>query len=202
MQYDKQRILVGICAYNNFPPETVASLLSLYRNSKSPMQIRIEPYTYIHVARTNLLHEAVEENATHLMFIDSDMVFSYDAVDKLVSQEKDIIGGLYKKRIEPHDPVIKIIDKGKLIQPPDERGTTFQVDVAGTGFLLINMNVFKKMEPPFFYHGHGEDFGLKANDLYDLGEDVTFCLKARASGFDIFVDPTLEIGHISQKIIK
>ena len=201
MSDNKYQVVVGICAYGGFPPETVASLLSLNARSKTPLQIHIAAYTYIHVARTNLLHEAIEAEATHLMFIDNDMTFPPDAIDRLIAQEKDIIGGLYKKRIEPHDSVVKIRSENRLIDPPIQ-SKTYKVDVIGTGFMLINMNVFNRMKPPFFYHGKGEEFGLKQNELYDLGEDTTFCLKARECGIDIWCDPTLDIGHIAQKIIK
>lgn len=197
------RVMIGICAYGGFPPETVASLLSLYRSCKIPVQIRIEPYTYIHVARTNLLNSAIETNATHLMFIDADMVFPEDGVDRLAMRNKDIVGGVYKKRIEPHYPVIYRKEKDALNVIEDyKKNDLFKVDAIGTGFLLCDINVFKKMDPPFFYHGRGEKFGLKQNDLYDLGEDTTFCLKARENGFDIWADSSIDLGHISQKIIQ
>ena len=33
------------------------------------------------------------------------------------------------------------------------------------------------------------------------GEDLSFCIRARACGFDIFVDPKIQIGHKASTIV-
>lgn len=199
MSIENQRVLIGIATYNSIHVETTASLLNLYRNCKTPVQIRFTPYTYIHVARSSLLTKAIELNATHLMFIDSDMIFNSTDLDKLVAQDKDIIGGLYHKRVAPHSPVI-YRQKGKELKVikkiPKE---TFPVDVIGMGFTLIKMSVFKNMEPPFFYYANPQEFNLKPSTLFDLGEDTTFCLKARKTGHKIWCDPNVALTHIGQE---
>lgn len=57
-----------------------------------------------------------------------------------------------------------------------------------TGFMLIKLDSLKKLERPYF----------KAED--GVGEDVFFCRKARKSGLSVFCDPTIEIGHIGEKV--
>lgn len=202
-----KKIIVGIPAYDTIKIHTTVSLLSVYKNSRYPVIIVFEPYTYIHVARTNILNTAVKYGATHLMFIDSDMMFSLDDFHKLVEADKNIIAGIYNKRIEPYLPVLYEKKGDELIQFPEEYKNLstryknpFSVDVAGTGFMLINMNVFKKMTPPFFYHGKPEEFGLKKSPLYDLGEDTTFCLKAKKEGFFIHAHPEVKVGHVGVAI--
>jgi len=34
-----------------------------------------------------------------------------------------------------------------------------------------------------------------------MGEDLRFCLKARAAGVRVFVDPSISIGHVSQVVV-
>ena len=197
MSTSNHKVLVAVPAYDSICVETCASLLSLYRNSKTPIQIRFAPYTYIHVARSALLYQAVEIDATHIMFIDADMVFPTDGVDRLVEQDKDIIGGLYNKRTGDHGCVIFRKEKDKLENiSPDCLDRPFEVDTIGAGFLLIKMDIFKKMEPPFFYYGDPSEFGLKKVPLFDLGEDTTFCLKAKKNGYKVWCDPTIKLGHI------
>ena len=199
MSSSNHKVLVAVPAYDSICVETCASLLSLYRNSKTPIQIRFAPYTYIHVARSALLYQAVEIDATHIMFIDADMVFPTDGVDRLIEQDKDIIGGLYNKRTSPHAPIIyrKVKDHlENIIIPPYEGKELFEVDTIGAGFLLIKMDIFKKMQPPFFYYGDPSEFGLKKVPLFDLGEDTTFCLKAKQNGYKVWCDPTIKLEHI------
>lgn len=201
MSTTNHKVLIGVAAYDSICVETCASLLSLYRNCKTPVQIRFAPYTYIHVARSALLYQAIDTEATHIMFIDSDMVFPTDGVDRLIAHDKDIVGGLYHKRTENHPAVIFTQIEDKLVNITRSMGRfsddeLFEVDVIGTGFLLIKMDIFKKMEPPFFYYGDPEEFRLKKTPLFDLGEDTTFCLKARKNGYKIFCDPTIKLGHI------
>jgi len=200
MSSSNYRVLIGIAAYDKINVETCASLLTLQINSKIPIQIRFAPYTYIHVARSALLYQAVEIDATHIMFIDSDIVFPKDGIERLLNQDKDIIGGLYHKRTGDNSPVIfkQVGDKLESIAP-DSMTKSFEVDTIGTGFMLIKMEVFKKMEPPFFYYGDPSEFGLKKIALFDLGEDTTFCLKARKNGYKVWCDPTLNLGHIGTK---
>lgn len=199
----EKRIVVGVATYGNISPEHYVSMLSFYAKEKERVKIVVEPYTYIHVARTNILTKAISLNATHVLFIDDDMIFGKDALDKLLSHNKEIVGGLYYKRIAPHTPVIYRQVGQELIIPADfPQDRLFDVDAIGTGFLLIDINVFKNSEPPFFYYGKPKDFGLKQNDLYDLGEDTTFCLKMRREGKRIWVDPTIPLGHRGSKVFS
>jgi GT2 family glycosyltransferase len=201
MSMANYKVLVGMPVYDSVHVETVSSLLALYRDCQTPVIIRFVPYTYIHLARNMLLMEAIDLDATHLLFIDADMVFPKDGLDKLIAHDKDIIGGLYHTRAEKHNPVIyrKKGDSLEIIEdyPKDK---IFKVDVIGTGFLLIKMEVFKNMQPPFFYYADPEEYGLKSVHLADLGEDTTFCLKARKNNYKIFCDPTIKIGHIGKEI--
>lgn len=197
------QILVGIACYQEIAVQTVTSLLSFYRTSKYPVQIRFKPYTYIHVARNSMLLDAINTGATHLMFIDSDMVFDPDAVAHLVEQDKDFIGGLYHKRISPHVPVLyrKVGQTlQNIIVPPHDGKEIFEVDAIGTGFMLLKMEAMKKMNPPFFYYAMPSEFGLKDSQVFDLGEDISFCLKARSEGFKIYCDPTFKLGHVGLEI--
>jgi hypothetical protein len=69
------------------------------------------------------------------------------------------------------------------------------VDGIGCGIMLIKTSIFEKMEKPYFYFEQ-----LKKNKL--LGEDIYFCIKARDSGIDTWVDHDLSKGikHIGQYV--
>lgn len=139
------------------------------------------------------------------MFIDSDMMFPHWGIDRLVDRNFDIVGGLYFGRKVPR-PIALNIDprdrKPKVIGKIESKTEPFQVSIVGTGFMLINMNVFKKVDPPFFYHEKPTEFGLAELPFphNELGEDMVFCLKAQEKGFKVWVDPTIPLGHIGEHV--
>jgi len=68
----------------------------------------------------------------------------------------------------------------------------------GMGFMLIKKGVFESLQYPWF-----EPIHQSIKNLEDFtSEDVAFCLKAREKGFEIFVDPTVIVGHQKPMILK
>lgn len=136
-----------------------------------------------------LAKQAVEKGATHLLFIDSDMLFPPTALKTLLSRDKDIIGVEYNKRIFPLQTVT-------AYDPKVEKSKTepFKVGIAGTGLMLIKIGVFKnsKMNKNWF------SFGRNAEGKNVIGEDGWFCNTAREAGYDIWVDPTVKVLHLGE----
>lgn len=143
------------------------------------------------------------------MFIDDDMVFERDAILRLIAQDKDIIGALcFGRTDEMIKPIVKRFENGALYDytwdEVKEWTTTREVGSTGTGFLLIKTEVLRALDPPFFYFANPKEFGLKPMKPpnYDLSEDTTFMLKAREKGYQIWVDPTILIGHHGTKVFQ
>lgn len=166
--------------------------------------------TLIHRARNKAVVEAVRNQCTHLMFIDDDMTFPHYAVDQLIDRHLPVVGGLCfaRKETQENKPVAKKIEGDLMSDMSIEDIPTFdepfEVAGTGTGFLLIDMKVFQTLEPPFFYYGNPEDFGLKALPFpeHDLSEDTTFMLNLRKNNIPIYIDPTFEVGHVGEKLYK
>ena len=209
------KILIAIPSFGNIYFETTVSLLNLRDNCPFNTAIKLKKATYVHTARNRLVYDAVAAEATHLMFIDADMQFKPNAfnemMEKSIKRNLDLVGGLYVSRFNEKTNIIKKIIKPKdgepFLQDIKELPTTkdlFEVDVIGTGFLLIKMDVFKKLNPPFFYYTSPKEFGMKEVPFpnSELGEDVVFCLNAKKSGFQIFCDPTIELGHVGDRTYR
>lgn len=197
------KLHVSVPCLGGIKAETAASLLAFTQKTKYPHSIDIQKNTYIHYARNKAVMEAVKQGATHLMFVDSDMQFAPGDIDYLVEMNEDIIGGLYFGRVVPF-PVAKMKHQTRNamtnpISLPEEE--QFEVMALGTGFLLINMDVFKKMQPPFFFHSEPKDWGMEEMPFphNEIGEDVSFCLKAREHGFKIIADQSLNLIHVGEK---
>lgn len=149
-------------------------------------------------ARTWLVQEALQKELTHILFIDSDMYFPADTINTLVSRNKDIIGVEYNKRKFPLE---------RIGTPLTERteDAPYKAKYAGTGILLINLDVFRnpKLGAPSEIHPQGNpwfNFGRGKNGELTMGEDVWFCNVARDAGYDIWIDPTIRVGHVGEYI--
>ena len=140
-------------------------------------------------SRTWLVKEAIKRGATHLLFVDSDMLFPADIVRRLLAHDKDIISVDYNKRIFPL--------KSVLLKMPDvevSETEPYKVAIAGTGIMLIKLALFAdpKMDKNWF------SFGRNAEGENVIGEDGWFCNTARDAGYDVWVDPTIKVFHLGE----
>ena len=72
------------------------------------------------------------------------------------------------------------------------RKKPFTCDYVGFGFVLVARGVFENMIYPVF----GPKLQAYDNGIEDFcGEDVGFCLDAKALGLSIVVDPAVRVGH-------
>lgn len=140
-------------------------------------------------ARTALIKKALEKEMTHLCFVDSDTFFQPDAITKLLSHKKEIVGVEYHKRKFPLE---------KVTQPLTEESKTelYQARAAGCGLLLIDLSIFtnkdKPMGTPWFSFGRDKEGKLVT------GEDVWFISTARDANYDTWIDPTILVKHIGE----
>lgn len=199
------KILIAIPNLEGPKAENSACITSYWGNHKYPSVIHYINDTYIHMARNRAMVMAADLKATHLMFIDSDMTFPAWGVDRLVEQNKDIIGGLYFGRRTPLPVVLKVnndTNKLEIYKDIPTFDKPYETDAVGTGFMLIKTEAFARIEPPFFAYSNPKEFELTPNPFpgNEVGEDVYFCLKARKAGLKVWVDPTIPMGHVGRKI--
>ena len=189
------KVMIGLPTLATMPIETVKSLFSV--------KIKDEHFAYfvsnslIANARNDIASAAIT-NADYLLFVDSDMTFMPDIYEKLKLHDKDIVSGLAFKRKPPFDPTVF-----KNIKPRDETDPTadvihdypetlFEVDACGMAMCLIKTSVLKDI-----YDRMGNLF----EPLPGLGEDLSFCYRAKKCGYKIFCDPTAQTGHVGTQII-
>jgi len=152
---------------------------------------------YLDLNRDNIVKRALETECEAVLMIDTDMSYPPLILETLVSRDKDVIGVPYYTSVwneEAHKsekvaPVIFDYDKKRKFWhqwPKVEQKEPFRVDAVGTGIMLIKTKVFKKIDAPWFpffvYQGKQE--------TRIMGEDLGFCIKCMAKGFEVWVDPT------------
>jgi len=151
--------------------------------------------TMIDAARNNIVKAALEEECTHVLMIDDDMTFEPDFALKLLEHDVDIVGGLAFKRVPDFMPCVFKEKEPKQFFPI--LPTVFQeVDAIGSGGILIKREVFEKITYPWF-----ETYYDDTKRHWSV--DMDFCIKAKKTGFKIFVDPACEMGHMgNSQVIK
>ena len=141
-----------------------------------------------------------------MMWIDSDMVWEPEDILTLVGHNKDIVTGCAVCSTEGHIPVGHLTDDKfhnyyfnaeRLGDLPLDNDGLIQVDFAGFGFICIKAGVFEKIPYPWF-ESHNE---FVDGRWYMPTEDIGWCLTAAKSGFKIYADPAVRVGHEKRVIL-
>lgn len=128
----------------------------------------------------------IYKQATHIFFVDDDMLFPPSALVQLLAHDLPIVGGLYYGRSAPHLPIAyrKVFDNQWVATTKFCPGLQ-EVDAIGAGCLLIKREVFEKLSRPWF------EFSDR------MGEDMWFCERAREAGYPIVLDADVKARHLS-----
>ena len=147
--------------------------------------------------RRQLVEEALKVKATHLLFVDSDMIFPASIAHHLGKAEKSIIGCNCAVKAIPSRPTARTYNgttEGKALYADLSAapGTYTKVWRLGFGVMMVKADVFKAIPKPWF----GITWDAERNEEH--GEDWFFCAAAEKAGYDIFVDEftSKQIGHI------
>jgi len=143
----------------------------------------------IDISRNNLVSSALQHKSLKwIFFFDSDILVPSDAVLRLLSFQLPMVSAMYYSKAENWCAYSR--DAGGSYHPIKSwTGTLLSVDAVGMGCCLIDKRIFEKLSPPWFNWTLG-----KENPGFS--EDIYFCQKVKQAGFPIFVDTTIQVGHI------
>jgi len=167
----------------------------------------------IDVTRESMVKAALDNGFEWIFFLDSDVILPKDALQKLFSHNQPFICGLYKAK-KPNGFFWGAWMKGKAPDGKDAfvpvanwSGRLFEVDVIGTGCMLIHRSVFEgiraKTDLPFFLWTKERNpvlldkMNIPNPMMREVSEDFWFCLLAKHCGFKVVVDGEVKCGHIT-----
>ena len=145
------------------------------------------------------------------MFIDADIVFEPEHVMNLWNLNVEVATACYP--LKQDDAGTVAWKNGKRVAMDKLDGPT-QVDLAGTGFLMIKRSAFEKLQNAHPETRHMQDNVGEVYALFDLAvsdepewqdriylsEDYLFCKRWRAIGGEIILDPSIKLGHVGRKV--
>jgi hypothetical protein len=196
--YKDVRVFVAVPSTSMVHADFAMALATL-GNHNTSVNLRMALNNYkscdLSHARNVQVMEAQQKQATHLLFIDSDMGFQPWACQRLVDvmrkNKESIVGVTVPKRAYPYTQVAKDVDgKPFKLEMQDNRNLV-EASTMGTGMVLIDMKVFKKIEFPYFQAYYAKGKNGKPDPLGRVGEDCAFFEKARAAGFKPMIDVPL-----------
>lgn len=159
-------------------------------------------------ARNLLVKDFLETDCTDLLFIDSDINFDPNDVLRLMAwtadTKKGIVAGV--PRIRAVDPTyIANLDYDENHQLSMNGMGLVRAQRVATAFMMIRRDLIERMveeHPDWSYYDQRSKRTLTA--LFDfkvtpegyIGEDFLFCDRARELGFEVWIDPTIKLGHM------
>lgn len=175
-------------------------------------QVGVTERTLIHQARNQLAIGFKATECDWAFWMDADMICPPETIVRLYETAKKVdtkfMTGLYFQRIGDHFPVLwrkepELMD-GKKVQfdektRKDPKGAYLhhfilptgkepvKADVAGFGCILMHRELMDKVPYPYF---------KTLSD--DCSEDFYFCIQAKEAGYQLWVDPSLDIYHVGR----
>jgi len=146
--------------------------------------------------RHKLTASAIKANCTHVLFLDSDMAFPMDLLNKMLEQDKDVLALNCTTRHKPIQFTAFDLDE-KRLDSRKKHGTQ-KISHGGLAVMLIRTSVLKQLTPPLFM------MEWIAEAQAYCGEDVYFCMKLQEKGIDIYTDHDLSrmIKHVGRKVFS
>ncbi len=160
-------------------------------------------------------HFLEDPENTHLLFIDSDIIFEPDDVFKLLRADKEVVAGIYPKKYIVWDrlknnPEAERVDfpmGGTLTMTEDN---LIELDYLPTGFLLISRTAIEKIitaHPELKYQNDIDGYMSAGDNFYDLfkvgirngiyeSEDWGFCSLWKGVGGKVLIHPDINVKHL------
>jgi hypothetical protein len=160
----------------------------------------------ITLARSLVAHRFLQTDKKRLFWIDSDIEWEPDDFLRLLglSEKMDIVCGAYPLKREDR--------KNFVVRHPDATKVTInpygcvKIDGTGLGFVVMKREVIEKLaatKPQVLNESSGETiadiFRIDTVDGRLRGEDIAFFDDLKALGYETWLDPTVELGHIGFK---
>lgn len=196
------KITLAVCTNRGIKPKTLGALLAMVAHSKEidfHILVAEQGYT-IGENRNYCVVQAQKNKSDYLLFVDDDMTFPADTLERLLAHGKDVIGVNSYSRCLPLSSTVGLMDKKGEYMHPDKHTAwemqipegLFEAYFVGAGIMLIDMSVFGKIKKPHF------TFTYDKNGQVIHGEDGNFCNQVKKAGMHVWCDASLDIGHLGE----
>lgn len=168
---------------------------------------------YIPDGRNCLVKEFLKQDADYLLSIDHDMIFEASFAERMLklaedNPDKKIIGALYFNWLDDKklwSTWMEKTEKGLFTTVTYfEANMLRELSSCGMGGTIIHRSVFEKIaelykHDPWKWYAHDKlDIGT---GIDRVGEDLTFCWRAKQAGFKTWGYSGITLGHLKTQIV-
>jgi hypothetical protein len=167
---------------------------------------RAQGFSAIDFGRSVLASNALDDGFDELLWIDSDIIFHHDDVEKLRAHEVPVACGIYAKKAKGEFACEFLPGTRQLVF--GKGGGLVEIRYAGCGFMLTRRAAYEQMRQRLGLPECNQRFGRPivpyflpmlvadgAGQWY-LSEDYAFCERARQCGLRILADSSIRLAHI------
>lgn len=192
-----KQIMIAVPSYSeSIPLRVVSRLNNMIIPKDHAVNFSYTERVFIDKARHGIAHMCLMHNNDYLFFCDSDQVPSRNAIDEMISLDKDIVGCPIPSR--RGDKFIAVFDKD--INRLTEWKGTKECGAIGMATTLIKRHVLEKLlgkwSNPFTFECEENDEGV----WVEYSEDVMFCRRARDMGFEVWCTDKVLSEHIGAPV--
>jgi predicted O-methyltransferase YrrM len=203
-----RRVFLAVPAYGQVPPLFAFSLFKSHtalRDAGFDVELGIlTGNCHVDDARNRLVRDFLKSDCEDFVFIDSDMGWQPSDLVRLLSYDRDVVGGTYPLKQNEEGFPVKLIP-GEIWS---DRDGLIEVDGLPTGFLRIRRNVLQTL------FARAQKYKIKGSDDQEemalifertivnggrVSGDYSFCRKWRAIGGKIYLDPDCYMEHVGEK---
>lgn len=156
-------------------------------------------------ARSELATRTLAQDVDEILWIDADVSFEPEAVDKLRSHGLPLVGGLYARKGQ--QGFTSVFAPGTTELTIGEAGGLVEARYVATGFLLTHRRVYEDIARvfdlpvcnaldapcvPYFLSMVIKD---PERGFWYLSEDWSFCERARRAGYTPMLDMSIRLWH-------
>ncbi len=211
----KREVSIAMPIAQMVEPKVLQSSLAMVNHSATHgieiKHVGITERALIDDARNTLTETFLKSPTEWMFWMDSDMTFPEDTLVKLfkVAEDKNakMVTGIYYQRKGMNYPVLwsrgeELVESptktglgtsrsatnkyvGTFVFPHPDKKEPFKVHAAGFGCVLVHRSVFEVMPRPWFQFLKGT-----------CSEDFYFFVNAAELGFELWAEPTIDLGHI------
>lgn len=195
------KTLIAVPCMDSVASGFAQSLATLGKIGECSVAFQIGSLVY--ESRNELAKKAIKSGADYVLWLDSDMIFNPDTMERLMKHMEDgldFVSGLYFRRVSPFTPVIfehlNITDDDHaewINFDKYPRNSLFEIEGCGFGCVLMRTQMLLDVM--------AENDGKCFNPLAALGEDLAFCMRARESGYKLYCDSSIQCGHYAHLLI-
>lgn len=183
------KVAICIPSGRTWEAEMAMGLISMLGSTEADMTVKWQSGSQISMQRNELVDAALKWGASHLFWLDSDIIAPPHAINDLLAHDKDIVGATYCKKVAPYELVGKLTRADGRLKP---------ARLMPGGCMLVRASVYENLDWPWYFETP------HPAERITTSEDYSFSVKAIEAGYELWCDLhlTQQISHLGSQAVQ